>query len=422
VFITAATAVSAVALQPLAAQAAGSTVTVRQAGIASGSPWGVAAGSSGTAGIGPLADPVHSDGSAQIAVGPGQQARLVHPINHAGGGESLKTLMATPLAYDLFVDAQRSTADSITHGANLQLEVFVPSFTTLSFQPQLNGGVVANRWHTFTNTAHSLWRTSRAVGSLAAGSDHTLAEYLTAFGGDATVGNAYLNVGTLGDPAAKLATYVDDVAIGGTQYNFAVNDLDNTATVVAPRSAEPGDTVHAKLTFRTPSDGVQVRNATARVTFSGISGLGTNLTVTPGTAQHSAQRSIRRAADPVTVILPVPGGTVEPGHTSTVPFTLHLGPGAGVGTLVISGVLLNDGVTTGIHATTSMRIFEEASASPSRRPGSATGSTTGGSRPAGPELANSGSDARTGWLGGILLVVTGSAMVAAVRRRRSHLG
>jgi hypothetical protein len=353
VVTAASAAVLMAALAWPSAQAAG-VVTVRQAQIDKGSPWAVTPDSTGVAAIGTLADPVFSDGSARLKVGPGQRAQLGHVLNG-----KLSTLSTQPMSYDLYVNGSGSTAGAVPYGANLQLVITAPTFTTLSFQPQLNGSVTANSWHEFAEGSTSKWRTSRAFGTYAAGSDATLKQFLAAAGGEATVAGVILNVGALGDASASLDTYVDNVRVGGSTFNFATSAAKEAAVQVPGRS-EPGGSFPATLTFISPHGGVRIPNASARVTFSGVSDLGADtVTVTPtGASVRSLRSGGLRAGSSYTTEVPVAGGALQSGGSTTAAFTVKLAPSVGHGQLVVTGELLNDGVATGVtaHATVELPV------------------------------------------------------------------
>jgi hypothetical protein len=182
--------------------------------------------------VSPFPDPVFHDGSLHLAVAgndPAQQAQAAHYFTAA---VPLTEVAARPLAYDLYVKGATSTPDAIPFGANLQLPVVCQgAFTTLSFQPQLatdskgRTGAVADAWRHFDAGGSTQWRTSRAVAGFAAQSDHPLTDYVGACdaAGDGAIG-VIANVGRLGDATASLDTYVDNITVDGTLYDFAVED------------------------------------------------------------------------------------------------------------------------------------------------------------------------------------------------------
>ncbi|UWE12910.1 hypothetical protein [Actinacidiphila bryophytorum] len=180
--------------------------------------------------VAPFADPVRFNGSLHLSVAgaaQAQQAQAAHYFNRVAG---FAAIGANPLSYDMYVRGWTSTPSAVTFGANLQLPGFCQgAFTTLSFQPQLatdaqgRTGAVADTWRHFDAGGAALWRTSRAVGTFAAGSDHPFSDYAAACNaaGDGAIG-VIANVGRLGDAAASLDTYVDNLTVNGTVYDFAV--------------------------------------------------------------------------------------------------------------------------------------------------------------------------------------------------------
>jgi hypothetical protein len=309
-------------------------VTVRPADISAGTPWAVSPNNTGTAGIGALADPIHADGSAHLQVTGGQRAQLKHSFT-----ASLASVAAQPLSYQVYVDPNGSSAASIRYGVNLQLEVGGPIYTTLSFQPQLAGGAAADTWTTFTNSATSLWRTSRAVGALPAGTDHTLADYISAEG-NSTVIASYLNIGVLGDPTATLNAYADNVSVDGTTYNFATAQPAE-AVVEAPPTVRRGAPAPLSLSFSSPADGPAITDPSALFTITGPASLrSSELTVT---ADGAALALSRQGTGEYSAPLALPGGTLEPGTSVSVALSLLLGHDAPCGTYVVSGELLSSG-------------------------------------------------------------------------------
>ena len=409
VVIASSAAVLTAALGWPAAHAAG-VVTVRQAQINQGSPWGVSPDSNGVAAIGTLADPVHSDGSARLKIGPGQRAQLGHLLNGR-----LSVIAAQPMSYGLYVDSSDSTASAVPFGANLQLVISAPVFTTLSYQPQLNGTVTADTWQTFTQRSNSKWRTSRAVGSVAAGSDVTLKDILAAEGGEATVAAALVNVGALGDTSASLDTYVDNVSVGGSTFNFATTAAKETAVRV-PARAEPGGSFPATLTFVSPTGGVHIPHATARVTFSGVSNLSADtVTVTPtGASARSLRSGGLRAGSSFTTDVPVAGGSLQSGDSTTAAFTVKLAPSVGRGHLIVTGELLNDGVPTGVTAQAQVELPVPSSDSEPEH------GEHGRHAVHRAEMAATGSSRTLTQLGGAAagLMAAGTALAVVARRRR----
>ncbi|MFI0724488.1 hypothetical protein [Streptomyces sp. NPDC021224] len=189
----------------------------------------------GTQEVSPFADPVRFNGSLHLAVTGAAEAEQSQAARYFGLPVQWSRIAASPLSYDLYVRSADSTPSAIPFGANLQLPGFCRgAFTTLSFQPQLatdaqgRTGAVADIWRHFDAGGDALWRTSRAVGSFAAGSDHPFSDYAAECGG---VGSGAIgviaNVGRLGDASASLDTSVDNLTVDGTVYDFLV---DGTAT------------------------------------------------------------------------------------------------------------------------------------------------------------------------------------------------
>ncbi|WP_037568511.1 hypothetical protein [Phaeacidiphilus oryzae] len=409
-------------LFPAAASTQAATSTTVTS-LGAGESWDISSDSSGTARIDALADPVHSDGSALLAVdGSGPRAQLVHVF--APAGVLLRTVAHDALGYMVRVDSSGTSPASAPFGVNLQLELYTSAggfLTTLSYQPQLNGTPREDTWQTYTNTPQSLWRTSRAVGGFTAGSDHTLDDYLQALGSDTLVGRTFLNIGTFADTSQTLRANVDDVTIDGTTYNFAVTGR-ASAEITAPSSVQAGTGGPVALSFTSPQDGIRVIHATARVTFSGISQLTpSDLTVSAGGKTYP----VRRAADGTLYTeLPLPGGTLNPGETATVPFRLTLAPGLPAGELHVTGRLINDGNPTTVAAATSLRVKpkQAPAPAPARRPSAHNLRPPLAGRPRRPALAATGATATIpAALGAVMLTALGGTLLA-MRRRTARGG
>jgi hypothetical protein len=378
-------------------------ITVRPGDITAGTPWSVSPNNTGTVGIGALADPIHFDGSAHLQIAGGERAQLQHRIV-----ERLSQVAAQPLSYQVYVDPAGTTPDAVASAVNLQLEVGAPIFTTLSFQPQLAGGSAAGEWRTFVNSPTSLWRTSRAVGSLAAGTDHTLADYIAAQGPNGIVINSYLTIGTLGDPAATVNAYADNVSVGGDTYNFAT-DGTAQATITAPSTLEPGESAPVALTFSSPADGPAILDPSAVFTVQGPSSLRTrDFTVSVAGRRLVFTRGSDGTYSARVMLDGGSGDTLEPGASLSAALLLRLRDDAPCGTYVLSGELFSDGAPTGIaahHTATS-----PCSGSTTPPPGSGNGGGPGGpGRPGTPgdDLAATGvwSVATLVWSGIASLVI-----------------
>lgn len=115
--------------------------------------------------------------AADVTVTPAdRRAQLALPLR-----ETLAEFARRPLSYQVYVDPAGTEPAAAEYGANLQLQVSGPTYTTLSFRPQLEGGAVAGAWKKFTSAENArVWRTSRDIRPYPAGSDHSLADYLAA--------------------------------------------------------------------------------------------------------------------------------------------------------------------------------------------------------------------------------------------------
>ncbi|WP_031524012.1 hypothetical protein [Streptomyces sp. NRRL F-5123] len=204
----------------------------------------------GTQEVAPFADPVRFNGSLHLAVTGAAEAEQSQAAHYFALPLSFSRIAASPLSYDLYVSSAGSTPSAIPFGANLQLPGFCGgAFTTLSFQPQLatdtqgRAGAVADIWRHFDTGGAALWRTSRAVGSFAAGSDHPFSDYVAACGGAGSGAIGVIaNVGRLGDASASLDTYVDNLTLDGTVYDFRVDGTATGSIDLAPTT--PGGPGH----------------------------------------------------------------------------------------------------------------------------------------------------------------------------------
>ncbi|MET7369789.1 hypothetical protein ABZS61_28760 [Streptomyces sp. NPDC005566] len=237
--------------------------------------------------VSPFADPVRFNGSLHLAIAGGQQAQAAH---YYTAQVPLSTVAAAELSYDSFVRTVEGGATGTA--ANLQLPMVCGgAFTTLSFQPQLatdsqgRAGVVPDTWQHFESTGASLWRTSRALPTdpaLPAGSDSPLSTYAAECDapGDGVIG-LIANVGRLGDVEASLDTFVDNLTVNGTTYDFAVEGLAQGLMVLnrgsqdrpchhashpCPRTR--GGTASGFVSFTDPADGPEYRAVGTRFTFS----------------------------------------------------------------------------------------------------------------------------------------------------------
>ncbi|MFF7210720.1 hypothetical protein ACFZAU_09275 [Streptomyces sp. NPDC008238] len=310
---------------------------VRAADLGPGGPWfrlqdqpGNGDRTPGIQEVSPFADPVRFNGSLHLAITGDQQSQAAHPFP---ARVPLATIAASELSYDSFV-----TTGSVTGtAANLQLPMICAgSFTTLSFQPQLatdsqgRQGVVQGVWQHFVNGPASLWRTSRQAGTIPAQADRTLAEYIAACtaAGDGVDG-VIANAGRLGQPNAGLTldTYVDNLTVNGTTYDFLVDGRTNARITLG--NSTPGRPCHAasgQIVFTDPADGPAYRSVGIRLILARTRGVDPgDLTVTVGGV-------------PV-VLTPGPGGTLVgtyapspavdlgPGGTFSVPITVAFNDG-----------------------------------------------------------------------------------------------
>ncbi|MBY8883125.1 hypothetical protein [Actinacidiphila acidipaludis] len=312
----------------------------------------------------PFADPAHFDGSLHLAVtagkGAARQAQAVHPFNRK---VPLSGIASLAPSYDLYVRSWTSTASAVRYGASLQLlSVCRGAASTLSFQPQLavdaqgRTGAIADTWRHFVAGPASLWVTSRPVGSFAAGTSHPLSAYASACDapGDGATAVA-ANVGGPRDAKAGLDTYVDNIAVNGTVYEFTAAHPAGQARITMSAgsgSARPAGLLSGSVTFSSPSGGPEYTSVGTRLVFSRPGGLAPDdLTVTAG-------------GSPVT-LTSAPGGTLA--AVVTPGATVDLGPGGayrtavtvsdrtpGKGALSLTAHLLAQGYQplqdTGVHA------------------------------------------------------------------------
>ncbi|MER5895852.1 hypothetical protein [Streptomyces sp. NPDC001876] len=287
--------------------------------------------------VSPFADPVRFNGSLRLSIAGGQQAQAAH---YYTAQVPLSTVAAAELSYDSYVRSVKGGATGTA--ANLQLPMVCQgAFTTLSFQPQLatdsqgRAGVVPDTWQHFESTGASLWRTSRALSTdpaLPAGSDSPLSTYVSGCDapGDGIIG-LIANVGRLGDVKALLDTYVDNLTVNGTTYDFAVEGLAQGRVVLnrgnqdrpchhashpCPRTrggaAGGGGTAGGFVSFTDPADGPRYRAVGTRLVFSN------------GRALDPDDLTVTANGRPLT-LTPGPGGTVT-GVVSPTP-SVDLNPG-----------------------------------------------------------------------------------------------
>ncbi|MFI5746509.1 hypothetical protein ACIBBE_11300 [Streptomyces sp. NPDC051644] len=290
----------------------------------------------GTQEVSPFADPVRFNGSLHLAIGGGQQSQAGHAFPQL---VPLSTIAAAKLSYDTYV---KSASSATGTGPNLQLPMICQGvFTTLSFRPENNTdaqgrpGVVEDTWQHFTSSTSSPWRTSQAVATFPAQSDHPLSDYAAACNapGDG-VGGVIANVGRLGDVNATLDTYVDNLTVNGTVYDFAIGGL--ATGRVTLRNTGPGDNCDHRgcrtaggdidsaagtITFTSPSDGPEYH------------AVGTRLVIANGRSLSRSDFKVTANGLPVTlavgpnhtligVVTPNPSVDLDPNGTYTTPITI----------------------------------------------------------------------------------------------------
>ncbi|WP_329456949.1 hypothetical protein [Streptomyces sp. NBC_01497] len=282
--------------------------------------------------IAALAAPDRFDGSLHLKAGPGQQSQAAHYFTTP---VALRTLLASGISYDSYVDGAHTTA--VRTGAGLQLPMLCHgAFTTLSFQPQLatdgrgRGGVVPDVWQHWESGPDGIWRTSRAIPGHEAGQDAPLGEFADACGSDTSgVVGLIGNAGGPGESAGTLDTYVDNLTLEGITYDFAVDGTTSADVTLHHAPNTPaGHRISGLATFRTPAVGPRFRGVGARFVLDDSAGLdpgdvrvsvdGTALSVTrlPGGSLV--------AATPAAL-----GHELRPGAALAVPFTITLPRGVG---------------------------------------------------------------------------------------------
>ncbi|MEB8341950.1 hypothetical protein [Streptomyces endophyticus] len=227
----------------------------------------------GTQEISPEPDPVHFNGSLHLAVKDGQQAQAAHYFT---GAKSLSTLLSRGISYRAYVDSAQS---SITgYGPNLQLpSLCLGAFTTLSFEPNANTdtdghqGMAGDTWQKFEVTKTSLVKTSRTIpGVAAAGATAPLGAFAQACAaaGDGAFG-VIANVGTLGSADASLGTYVDDITIDGSTYDFAVTGTAHAALSTPAKLVKGKRAGAGTVDYTNPADGPRYPATGSRLVFKG---------------------------------------------------------------------------------------------------------------------------------------------------------
>lgn len=363
---------TAYALQQVTARdlgAAGSWLRLQDNPANAGRPAGVQQ-------VVPFADPQRFNGSLHLAVAGGaesQQAQAAHYFNRTVPLRGIANLVPS---YDMYVRGWTSTPSAVAVGANLQLPSLCHgAFTTLSFQPQLatdaqgRSGAVADTWRHFVAGPSSLWATSRAVGSFAAGSSHPLSAYAAACdaAGDGATG-VIANVGRLGDAGASLDTYVDNIAVNGTVYEFTVGRAAAQGRIVTtagtgPRAGAgkspgggsaggPSGAVGGSVTFAAPRGGPLYTSVGTRLVFSRPGGLAAgDLKVTA----NGQPVTVTAAPDGTLTAVVTPSADVDlgPDGAYRTPFTVAAGTSRR-GPLTLTAELLAQGFQplqgTGVRA------------------------------------------------------------------------
>ncbi|SEO91684.1 hypothetical protein [Actinacidiphila rubida] len=410
--LTATAVAAAVAAAPLlcpAAPAAATAYAIQQvtaADLGPSGPWvrlqdnpANAGRPAGVQQVVPFADGQRFNGSLHLAVSGGREAQQAQAAHYFNRTVPLSGIADLVPSYDSYVRGWTSTPSAAAFGANLQLPSFCNgAFTTFSFQPQLatdaqgRSGSVVDTWRHFVAGPSSLWATSRAVSSFAAGSSHPLSAYAAACkaAGDGAIG-VIANVGRLGDAAASLDTYVDNIAVNGTVYEFTSGRATAQGRIVTSADAGPrtrgatakaagpaqragagtapggpggtGDrpagTLDGSVTFSSPRNGPLYTSVGTRLVFSRPGGLA------PGDLVVTANgKPVTLAAGPGRTLIAVvnPSATVDlgPGGAYRTAFTVAQGsPRRGAGTLSLTAELLAQGFqplqSTGVQARALLR-------------------------------------------------------------------
>jgi hypothetical protein len=325
--------------------------------------------SAGVEEISPFADGARFNGSLHLAVAAtqagrqtgqnrpaqlvqvqqAQQAQVTHWFNRK---IALSGIAAATPSYDMYVRSWTSSAAAVADGAALQLPVLCQgAATTLSFQPQLakdslgRTGAVADTWRHFVAGTASQWSTSAAVAGFDARSVHTLADFAAACDapGDGAVG-VMAAVNRTGSANQSLDTYVDNLAVNSTVYEFSVGGASAAKAAVA--AAAPGKTgvtpVSGSVTFSSPADGASYTSVGTKLQFSRTGGLKAgDLTVT------ADGKAVALTADPAgtlsAVVVPPTSADLGPGGSYRTAFTVAFN-GAHPTAVTLTATLLAQGV------------------------------------------------------------------------------
>ncbi|NEB79502.1 hypothetical protein G3I40_30430 [Streptomyces sp. SID14478] len=320
----------------------------------------------GTQAVSPKVAPDSYNGSLHLAVRNGQQSQAAR---YFPAKKPLQGLVSKGISYRSFVDA--SASNTTGYGPNLQFPTTCKGvFTTLSFEPGAanddtgHHGVKPNTWQRFKVTGSAQLRTSRAIPGVAAASqDLPMSDFAAACtdAGDGALG-VIANVGVLGSPSATLDTYVDDITVDGTRYDFAVTgkaraQLTVTHTLTAGAKAGSG-----RSTFTNPATGPAYPGTGSVLTFKGPKTLkAQHLRVTAyGRTVHLTRRADGTLIGSI-VNTRRAGANLAPSGTGGGAFTVSAVKGAPAGRVRVGTELTLTGaagkpVATGIRAAAATQI------------------------------------------------------------------
>ncbi|MFI6482931.1 hypothetical protein ACIBH1_33720 [Nonomuraea sp. NPDC050663] len=325
-------------------------------------------------------DPVRFNGSLHLRIDGGEQAQAARYFVSGGQIQAipLARIAASPVSYDTYVSSAGTTAAGV--GPSLQLPMFCGGlFTTLSFQPQLAGGVRPDEWQHFTSTGSSLWRTSRAIAGVAAGADATFDTFVNGCtgAGDGAIG-VIANIGRLGDTTATLDTYVDNITLLGTTYDFTTGRRASIKLKLPRRTELGGPAARSTLRLTNPAGGPHYRAASVRLSVTGYGITPGNLRLSWNGRQLSLTRAangalsgsmpLRLAAATPRVMMSSRPVELAPGAAMTASLRLKVSNGVW-GKLVLKAELLAEGFRpdqpTGVTASAWTRVFVASSGGPS---------------------------------------------------------
>ncbi|GAA4091140.1 hypothetical protein GCM10022248_71650 [Nonomuraea soli] len=321
-------------------------------------------------------DPVRFNGSLHLRLGGGEQAQAARYFVQGGQIQHipLARIAASPVSYDTYVNSAASTATGVA--PSLQLPMFCGGqFTTLSFQPQLAGGVKPDEWQHFTSTGSSMWRTSRAIAGVAAGGDATFDTFVNACTGtdDGAIG-VIANIGRLGDATATLDTYVDNLTLLGTTYDFTTGRSARIDLKLPRRTDLGGPAAKGTLRLTNPAGGPHYRDASVRLSVTGYGITPGNLRLSWNGRPLSLTRTtngslggsvpLRQAGTTPRVLMSSRPVELAPGDGTTAAVRLKVSDGVW-GKLVVKAELLAEGYRpdqpTGVRAGATTRVVMAAS-------------------------------------------------------------